>query len=92
MGTFTMERVLGDHTVFGYRTAFVDKSADAVAGFKNMLQCVSATKQDPSADPLVKFWQEVSELHSKAAVEGIKRGMARSSTWVVGMSAHEEVL
>ena len=66
MGTITIERVLGDHTVFGYRTAFTDTSVGALDGFKNMLNCVAATKQDPSADPVVKFWTEVVDLHAKA--------------------------
>ena len=29
-------------------------------------KCVAATKQDPSADPVVKFWTEVVDLHDKA--------------------------
>ena len=66
MGTITIERVLGDRTVFGYRTSFTDTSKGALDGFKNMLKCVAATKQDPSADPVVKFWNEVVDIHAKA--------------------------
>ena len=66
MGTITIERVLGDHTVFGYRTSFTDKSEEASEGFKSMLKCAAATNQDPSADPVVKFWTEVVDLHDKA--------------------------
>ena len=66
MGTITIERVLRDHTVFGYRTSFTDKSEEALGVFKNMMNCVAATKQDPSEDPVVKFWTEVVDLHDKA--------------------------
>ena len=58
MGTITVERVLGAHAVYGYRTSFTDTSEAALDGFKNMLECVADTKQDPSTDPLVKFWTE----------------------------------
>ena len=66
MGTITVERVLGAHAVYGYRTSFTDTSEAALDGFKNMLKCVADTKQDPSTDPLVKFWTEVVDLHDKA--------------------------
>ena len=66
MGTIAIERVLGDHSVFGYRTSFTDKSEEAFGVLKNMMNCVAATKQDPSEDPVVKFWTEVVDLHDKA--------------------------
>ena len=57
---------MGAHAVYGYRTSFTDTSEAALDGFKNMLKCVADTKQDPSTDPLVKFWTEVVDLHDKA--------------------------
>ena len=77
MGTITLERVLGAHAVYGYRTSFTDTSEAALDGFKNMLKCVADTKQDPSTDPLVKFWTEVVDLHDKATSVGEKEVISK---------------
>ena len=72
MGTITVERVLGAHAVYGYRTSFTDTSEAALDGFKDMLKCVADTKRDPSTDPLVTFWTQVVDLHDKATSVGEK--------------------
>ena len=61
-GYFTMERTLGDQTVFGYRTSYFD-----IAGMENfsmMLKCKMAA--DGKDHPVVKFWEQLLECLNDA--------------------------
>ena len=65
MASFVVERVLGDSTVFGHRTSFIDDCQAAIAAFHEMAEC-HASKVGPE-DPVQKFWTLVSGLHKKAS-------------------------
>ena len=61
-GYFTMERTLGDQTVFGYRTSYFDTAG--MENFSMMLKCKMAA--DGKDSPIVKFWEQLLECLNDA--------------------------
>ena len=62
-GHWTAERVLGEQSVFGFRTGNLDPHAQTLSGFQNLIRQYKSS--DKAQEPLVNFWESLHEVSTK---------------------------
>ena len=64
IGSFIIERVLGDVTVFGYRTPCLNNNIQNLNIFKDMLDQYQVSIGEGQTSNVGKFWETVVKLAS----------------------------